>query len=97
MRAVNQWALLLLLQVVSLCPVRLRKLIIAHLRTSTPTPTPTFWPTYVVKPVLSSIGSSTTTSSATVDTKNSEPLITGSTSKVSLTVTVMLGLVYFLI
>jgi hypothetical protein len=69
--------------------------VVAHPTTSMPTPTPTLEPT--VKPAFSSSGSSTTTSIATVDTKEGERLISGSTSIVSLTVSVLLGLVFFLI
>jgi len=71
------------------------KFIVAHLRTLTPTPTPMVKPT--VKPALSSYGSSTTTSIETVASKDGERLLSGSTSIVSLTVSVLLGLVFFLI
>jgi hypothetical protein len=63
--------------------------VIAHPKTLTLEPT--------VKPAFSSSVSSTTTSIATVDTKDGERLISGSTSIVSLTVSVLLGLVFFLI
>ena len=50
-----------------------------------------------VKPALSSYGSSSTTSINTVAAKDGEKLISGSTSILSLTVSALLGLVFFLI
>ena len=50
-----------------------------------------------VKPESSTYGSSSTTSITTVVAKDGERLLSGSTSIVSLTVSVLLGLVFFLI
>jgi hypothetical protein len=71
--------------------------VVANPTTLMPTPmtTPMLKPT--VKPALSFSVSSTTTSVAKVDTKDDARFLSGSTSIVSLTVSVLLGLVFFLI